>query len=180
MRESNQKSEITYLGLGSNLGDRIGYLRRAGRRIREHPAIEILASSTVLETPPQGYLDQPFFLNHVLKILTRLSPSRLLEELSSIENDLGRKRSKRWGPRTVDIDILMFGERIVDIPSLQIPHPRLLDRPFFIRMITELDAEVTDPVTGLRLIDLMRDWGKADLSAAGKPYEDLLCPKTGK
>jgi 2-amino-4-hydroxy-6-hydroxymethyldihydropteridine diphosphokinase len=162
------------------MGDRIGHLRRAERKIREHLSIEILASSTVLETPPHGYSDQPFFLNQILKIRTGLSPSRLLEELNIMENDLGRKRSKRWGPRTIDIDILMYGERIIDTPSLQIPHPRLLDRPFFIRMITELDAEVTDPVTGLRLIDLMRDWGEADLSSAGKPYEDLLCPKTGK
>jgi len=180
LKESRNNHEIAYLGLGSNLDDRLGYLIRAGREICELPSTELLASSTILETPPVGYLDQPSFLNQVLKICSCLTPSQLLEELGRIENSLGRKRERQWGPRTIDIDILTFGERIVITPSLQVPHPRLLERPFFIRMITELDVHKTDPVTGLLFVDLMKDWGKAEIIAAGRPYEGALCQKTGK
>ncbi len=137
-----------FIGLGSNLGNRREYLRSAERKIREHPDMEHRASSSVLETPPAGKTDQPAFLNQVIAVRTGLPPEGLLTELHRIEDALGRERGERWGPRTIDLDILLHGDSVVETPRVRIPHPRLRERLFFVSLLVELDPGVMDPETG--------------------------------
>lgn len=152
------------------MGDRWAYLTQARGEIEAHPAIEPLASSSVLETPPHGFTDQPPFLNQVLKVGTRLSPADLLEELLVLEASLGRRRTMKWGPRNIDIDILMYGGEVVDTPSLVIPHPELLRRPFLVYLLTELEGEITHPVSGKRFAEYMQSWDSRILWKVGRPY----------
>ncbi|MFQ6104395.1 MAG: 2-amino-4-hydroxy-6-hydroxymethyldihydropteridine diphosphokinase [Candidatus Glassbacteria bacterium] len=174
-RGSKRTLEIVFLSLGSNLGDRLEYLKKAERRLMGHRSIELLASSSIRETPPLGYTKQPSFLNQTLKAKTSLSPFLLLEDILSIEDSIGRRRQIRWGPRSIDIDILLYGDMIIDSPHLKVPHPHLLERPFLIYQLVELDRDVTDPVTGMRLIELMSRWSKEELSFIGKSYRGVTC-----
>ena len=130
---------IAYLGLGSNLGRRARNLSAARRRLREKGA-RILRQSTVIETEPWGVLDQPRFLNQVLEVEWDGSARRLLRAAQAVERDGGRVRTRRWGPRTIDVDILLFGEDRVDEPDLVIPHPRIEERPFVRDGLRELGA----------------------------------------
>jgi len=157
LRGNNHKVETAYLSLGSNLGDRYDYLRLARQEIEKHDVVEVLAVSSILETLPLGNTEQPLFLNQVLKIHITESAIELLKLLLEIEQTLGRQRStKRWAPRTIDIDILLYGKEIHDTPSLRIPHPELLNRPFFLRLLVELDDSITHPVTGFNLTAYMK------------------------
>lgn len=135
-----------FIGLGSNLGDREDTLRRAVELLGEDSGIEILAVSSLRETDPVGYLDQPRFLNGVCAIETDLTPRELLTRLLEIERVLGRRRDgPRFGPRTADLDLLLYGEEIVDEPELTLPHPRLTERRFVLEPLVELDPELTLP-----------------------------------
>jgi 2-amino-4-hydroxy-6-hydroxymethyldihydropteridine diphosphokinase len=118
-----------WLALGSNLGDRAGYLR-ATRSSLEGEGIEVIRSSPVAETEPVGVVAQPPFLNQVLEVETTLEPRALLETVKRLEAELGRKARQRWGPREIDIDILRYDDRVVEEPGLTIPHPELPNRPF--------------------------------------------------
>jgi 2-amino-4-hydroxy-6-hydroxymethyldihydropteridine diphosphokinase len=137
-----------YVGLGANLGDREGTLRRAVARLAAEPGIEVVAVSSFRETEPVGYLDQPAFLNGACAVDTDLSPRDLLDRLLSIERALGRERGKgpRWGPRAIDLDLLLYGQETVEEPGLTVPHPRLSERSFALEPLVELDP-------GLRLPD---------------------------
>lgn len=119
-----------YLGLGSNMGDRMEALRNAVRYISRIRGTVVEAVSGVYETNPVGYTEQDKFLNAAVRIKTSLEPLCLLEELQKIEASLKRTRTIRWGPRTIDIDILLFGEQSIRLPELTVPHPRMLDRAF--------------------------------------------------
>ena len=136
------------MGLGANLGDREGTLRRAVELLAAEPRIEVVAVSTFRETEPVGYVDQPAFLNGACAVDTDLSPRDLLERLLAIERELGRERGQgpRWGPRTIDLDLLLYGEKTVAEPGLTVPHPRLSERSFALEPLVELDP-------GLRLPD---------------------------
>lgn len=127
-----------YLGLGSNLGDRKGNLQGAIELISNHPEINILKLSSIYETKPFGYTEQPNFLNMVIAISTTLEPKELLTALLNIENELGRKRDLHWGPRTIDIDILLYENRVIDLEDLQIPHPYLTERLFVLIPLSEI------------------------------------------
>lgn len=175
MNASRRHPEIAYLSLGSNLGDRWEYLKKAEEGIRTDEDIEHLVSSSVLETPPLGRTAQPAFLNRVLKVRTCLSPSALLEVLLGLEASLGRTRTVRWGARTIDIDILLYGREVTDTPSLVIPHRELFRRPFLVYLLVELDRDITDPVSGRRLADCMRAWGEGTLLQVGKSYRGEPC-----
>ena len=126
-----------YLGLGSNLGRRARNLSAARRRLREKGA-RILRQGTVIETEPWGVLDQPRFLNQVLEVEWDGTARRLLRAAQAVEREGGRVRTRRWGPRTIDVDILLFGDEHVAVKDLQIPHPRIEERPFVQEGLREL------------------------------------------
>ena len=126
-----------YLGLGSNLGRRTRNLSDARRRLREKGA-RILRQSTVIETEPWGVLDQPRFLNQVLEVEWDGTARRLLRAAQAVEREGGRVRTRRWGPRTIDVDILLFGDEHVAEKDLKIPHPRIQERPFVLEGLREL------------------------------------------
>ena len=128
-----------WLALGSNLGDRAGYLRSAVGALPD-AGIILVRASRVAETEPVGVRDQPHFLNQVLEVETALDPRPLLQTVKRIEQDLGRQPRLRWGPREIDIDILRYDERKVDEPGLHIPHAELQNRPFLLDLLTEISA----------------------------------------
>jgi 2-amino-4-hydroxy-6-hydroxymethyldihydropteridine diphosphokinase len=132
-----------YIGLGSNLGDRKENLNRALEHLRIIQGVHVLGVSTYVDTRPLGIIDQPDYLNAVAVIDTTLEPVVLLDELLHIEKRLGRVRRERWGPRLIDLDILTFGDVIVDHPRLKIPHPELQNRPFLLEGIKELNSALT-------------------------------------
>lgn len=119
-----------YLGLGSNLGDRKKNLDLAVEKIGQLPDTIVIKHSKIYETDPVGYLEQDKFLNAVVKIQTTLAPVALLKRLQAIEYELKRTREIHWGPRTIDIDILLYDEISMDLPELKIPHPRMHEREF--------------------------------------------------
>lgn len=133
-----------YVGLGSNLGDREGNLGRALELLEDLGPVR---ASSIRETDPVGVVDQPKFLNAVAELETELPPRELLERLLAIERRLGRDRAveRRWGPRTIDLDLLLYGEETVDEPGLSVPHPRLAERTFVLEPLHELDPELTLP-----------------------------------
>jgi 2-amino-4-hydroxy-6-hydroxymethyldihydropteridine diphosphokinase len=134
-----------FLLLGSNLGDRHQVLTDARRLITEQ-AGEAISKSAVYETEPWGVTDQPAFLNQVIRISTSLLPEELLRILLNIEHDLGRIRYERWGARAIDIDILYFGDAILDSARLTLPHPRLQDRRFVLAPLAEIAPDFVHPI----------------------------------
>jgi 2-amino-4-hydroxy-6-hydroxymethyldihydropteridine diphosphokinase len=121
---------VAVLGLGGNIGDTRAALAAALARLAENPAIRIEAVSALYETPPWGKTDQPPFLNAAARIDTELPPHGLLQAVLAVERELGRRREERWGPRTIDIDILLFGDLQIDEPGLHVPHSSLHERAF--------------------------------------------------
>lgn len=134
-----------YLSIGGNLGDRGQNLAEVCRRVRENPKIKLTKESSIYETKPWGKLDQPDFWNQVLEIETELSPLDLLEVCQHIENDLGRERIVHWGPRTVDIDILTYDNRVYKDERLTLPHPRIEERAFVLAPLREIAPEFILP-----------------------------------
>ncbi len=136
-----------YVGLGANLGDREETIRRALDLLSAEPGIEVVAVSTLRETEPVGYVDQPAFLNGAVALETELSPRELLERLLSVERELGRVRGDgpRFGPRVIDLDLLLYGDEVVDDPGVTVPHPRLAERRFALEPLHELDPELSLP-----------------------------------
>jgi len=135
-----------YIGLGSNLGDKRKNLDDAVRLLTEVPGIDAVKVSSYYETEPVGYEEQGLFLNAVARVETSLSPKELLVTCHNIENRLGRVRTVRWGPRTIDLDILLFGGSIINMPELEIPHPLMHERAFVLEPLCELDPDVLHPV----------------------------------
>lgn len=140
---------LVYIGLGANLGDREATIRTALRRLRDHEEIEVQRVSRLRETDPVGYEDQPRFLNGVVRLQTSLEPRELLTVLLDLERDLGRTRhGPRFGPRTIDLDILLYDDRVVDEPGLRVPHPRIAERAFVLEPLAELDPGLDVPGRG--------------------------------
>ena len=139
-----------FIGLGSNLGDREAQIAAAQELLRQEEGIEVLAVSTLRLTDPVGYADQPRFLNGAAAVETSLSARGLLERLLAIERSLGRERGlgPRFGPRTIDLDLLVFGAETIDEPGLQVPHPRLIERKFALEPLAELDPSLEVPGAG--------------------------------
>ena len=138
-----------YVGLGANLGDREATIRAA---ISALPGV--VAVSELRETEPVGVVDQPPFLNGAVAVETELTPRQLLDTLLAIERDLGRERRERWGPRTIDLDLLLYGDATIDEPGLTVPHPRLHERRFALEPLLDLDPELEIPGRG-RLENLL-------------------------
>ena len=151
---------IGYLGLGSNVGDRRGYLEAAVERLRRRQ-IRILASSSVYETEPVGeVLDQPDFLNACLRVETDLEPEELLDACKEVERELGRRpETIRHGPRPVDVDVLLLGDRQHASARLRLPHPEISRRRFVLVPLLELDPDLTTP-DGQRLADALAGLGE--------------------
>jgi 2-amino-4-hydroxy-6-hydroxymethyldihydropteridine diphosphokinase len=143
-----------YLSLGSNLGDRAANLRQALECL-ETAGVQIVRRSSISETEPQELREQPWFLNQVVEIGTTLSPIELLARIRDVERELGRQRVVAKGPRTIDIDILLYEDAIIDTPELQIPHPRLADRRFVLEPLAELAPDLRHPATGRTISDML-------------------------
>jgi 2-amino-4-hydroxy-6-hydroxymethyldihydropteridine diphosphokinase len=136
---------VWYLGLGSNVGDREGFLRQALRSLATTPGIGVEATSSTYETDPWGDTDQAPFLNLVARVRCALEPLQLLAEAKRIERELGRRPRERWGPREIDIDLLLAGDLTVETPELTVPHPLLAERQFVLVPLAELAPDVQLP-----------------------------------
>ena len=139
-----------YVGIGANLGDREGTIRAALTRLDATPAITVAAVSTLRETDPVGYVDQPRFLNGAAALDTQLAPRDLLDALLETERELGRIRGEgpRFGPRPIDLDLLLYGDVVLAEPGLVVPHPRLHERLFALQPLAELEPALVVPGRG--------------------------------
>jgi len=153
VKYNHQMTHTVYIALGTNLGERLNNLRAAIEAMG--PDIIVLAESHIYETPPWGYEDQPAFLNMVVKAETGLEPEALLRFLKQLEVQLGREQNFRWGPRLIDLDILFYGDLILDTPPLVIPHPRLHERAFVLVPLADVAPNLTHPVFQRSVNDLL-------------------------
>ncbi|MGN6401075.1 MAG: 2-amino-4-hydroxy-6-hydroxymethyldihydropteridine diphosphokinase [Flavisolibacter sp.] len=143
-----------YLLIGGNMGDRMMYLTKAKKEI-EKQCGQIIQQSSVYETAAWGMEDQAAFLNLVLEIETQLSPQQLLKTILTIEETLGRKRNIKYGPRLIDIDILLFGDAIIDVHGLKVPHPQMQHRRFVLEPLNEIAPEKIHPVLQKTIAQLL-------------------------
>ena len=137
---------IVYIGLGSNEGDRFKNLQRALQLLSKDPRIEVEKVSSIYETEPLGYTNQNKFLNAVCEVSTSISPCLLLDLLKNIEKKMGRKKTFKWGPRNIDLDILLFDALVIDVNGLHIPHKELDKRKFVLLPLCEIAPDVVHPV----------------------------------
>lgn len=156
-----------YLGLGTNLGDREANLRRALEHIAAVATID--AVSSVYQSEPVGFADQPDFWNMVARVRTDLPARELMEALIAIEQDMGRERSFRNAPRLIDIDILLYDDIVFTGEDLVIPHPRMRERGFVLQPLVEIDPDVVDPATGDRYADLLSAGGLERIEVVAGP-----------
>jgi 2-amino-4-hydroxy-6-hydroxymethyldihydropteridine diphosphokinase len=137
-----------YIALGANLGDREGNIRAALARLRPTPAVRVTKVSGLIENAAVGGpAGSPAFLNGAVEVVTTLSPQELMRRLLEIEAELGRERRQKWGPRTIDLDLLLYGDSVIDSPGLTVPHPRMGEREFVLGPLAEIAPEVMHPVT---------------------------------
>jgi 2-amino-4-hydroxy-6-hydroxymethyldihydropteridine diphosphokinase len=141
-------SKSSFVGIGSNLGDREGNFRQAVELLSAEDGIDVVAVSEIRETDPVGPVEQGPFLNGAVRIETDLAPRELLERLLAVEERLGRVRRERWGPRTIDLDLLLYGDDVVDEPGLTVPHPRLHERRFALEPLSDLAPSLEIPGKG--------------------------------
>lgn len=146
---------LAFIGIGSNQGDRGENLRRAMERLGGLEDTKVLRASSIYRTEPVGRTDQPEFLNMAAELETSLAPGELMKTLLEIEKGLGRTREERWGPRTVDLDILYYGNQVVKGPDLEIPHPRAHQRAFVLEPLSELAPELVDPISGKTVREML-------------------------
>ena len=145
-----------YIGLGSNLGDRLANIRKA-IKLMKREGIEIIDESSIYETEPVGYKEQSWFLNSVVKGRTELSPGRLWKRLEKIEKSMGRESEIKWGPRIIDLDILFYENKILNGKQLQIPHSELHKRKFVLVPLEQIALELVHPVLKKTISELLRD-----------------------
>jgi 2-amino-4-hydroxy-6-hydroxymethyldihydropteridine diphosphokinase len=157
-----------YLGLGANLGDRQANLTSALRLLP--PLVRVEAVSPLYQSPPQPPAPPPDYLNAACRVATELAPLPFLRHLKQIEARLGRKDTGHWGPRPIDLDILLFNDEVIATDELTIPHARLAERPFVLRPLLDLDAELVHPATGERLGDLLARLGDYELRLITKEW----------
>jgi len=150
----NEPAAIAFIGLGSNLADPLVQVRQALMELESIPGTRVTARSSLYRTSPVGYLEQPDFINAVASVQTTLKPQALLAALLAIENRHGRRRTMRNAPRTLDLDLLLYGEAVFDQDGLTLPHPRLHERAFVLAPLAEIAPEAMVPGMG-RLQDLL-------------------------
>ncbi|TQR18223.1 2-amino-4-hydroxy-6-hydroxymethyldihydropteridine diphosphokinase [Psychrobacillus vulpis] len=147
---------IAYISIGSNIGNRFDYLVQSVNLLNDTLGIDVNRASSVYETDPVGYVDQAAFLNIVVELKTQLTPHELLMRCNEIEEELGRTREIRWGPRTVDLDILLYNEENMKTENLIIPHPRMMERGFVLIPLVELNPNLVEPGTNHSLLKFAR------------------------
>lgn len=156
-----------FVGIGSNLGDRLAFLRAAVSALRVSPGIEVTRTSSVYETKPVGP-QQPLFLNAVVELRTDVDPLELYSCMKEIETRVGRMPDKHWGPREIDLDLLLYGTEVINEPDLVVPHPEMTRRAFVLVPLLEIDREISIPGAGeARMHDMMI--GRAGVSLAFPP-----------
>lgn len=152
-----------YLSLGSNMGERLVYLEQALLELDKLPKTHVTAVSSYYETAPWGKTDQDPFLNACCQLETKLSPQELLSHCQEVEQKAGRERHEHWGPRTLDIDILLYGEAVIDEPNLTIPHPYLSERAFVLVPLADIAPHIQDPVLEQSILTLLDRLDRSDV-----------------
>lgn len=154
---------VAYIALGSNLGDRRGHLDAGLEALDREPGITVSAISRFVETEPVGPPGQGPYLNAAARLRTSLAPADLLRAMLAAERDRGRDRSEgeRWGPRTLDLDLLLYGDRILEEPGLEVPHPRMHERIFVLGPLAEVGPDAVHPVLGRTVRELLASVGPA-------------------
>lgn len=148
--------KTVYIALGSNLGDRVANLLQARERMQSSN-LRLTRASSVYETEPRGLLDQPWFLNQVIEAETTLFPRQLLARLLKIEQEMGRQRLLPNSPRVIDLDILLFGNMVMHLPGLEVPHPRMAERRFVLEPLAELAPAIRHPRTGRSVREMLTE-----------------------
>ena len=148
-----------YIALGTNLGDKEKNLKEALGRLAQK-GITVCKVSDFMETRPYGVIDQPDFLNAVAEVRTEKSPADLLQVLLQIEQEMGRKRIRRWGERNIDLDLLLYDDQIIDLPDLKVPHPDMQNRDFVLCPLAQIAPETVHPVLGKTIGQLWEDLSK--------------------
>ncbi|HEY5599918.1 MAG TPA: 2-amino-4-hydroxy-6-hydroxymethyldihydropteridine diphosphokinase, partial [Candidatus Manganitrophaceae bacterium] len=141
-----KKEALAFIGIGSNLGDRLALCREAVGRLQENPAIKIIKVSSLYETEPMEFLEQEWFYNAVVQIQTTAAPDQLLNDCQSIENRLRKKVEFPKGPRTIDLDLLFYDQEVVNRPGLTLPHPAAAERPFVLIPLAEIAPDFIHPL----------------------------------
>ena len=144
-----------FIGFGSNQGESLKICREAVLELKRHAKIDVREVSSFYSTKPVGVEDQPWFINGVVRCSTELEPEELLTVLNRIENRFGRVRRERWGPRTLDLDILAYGERVVQLPDLTVPHPRMHERLFVLAPLREIAPNWIHPLLHASVEELL-------------------------
>lgn len=168
----SSRAEEVLIGLGGNIGEPLEAMRSALQTLDRHPKCKVERVSSVWKTPPWGVTDQPDFLNACASISTTLEPRAFLDLCLLIEKDLKRIRDQRWGPRSIDIDILFFGDRMISEEGLHVPHPRIPDRAFVLVPLAEIAPDAK--LAGTRVVQLA---DKADVSGMSRLDEALFIRK---
>jgi 2-amino-4-hydroxy-6-hydroxymethyldihydropteridine diphosphokinase len=144
-----------YLSAGSNVGDRISYLKSALVKLNSNNRISVQKISSIFETLPFGKTDQNNFMNIALRLLTSFTPFELFDEIKNIETEIGRSKTERWGPREIDLDILLFDNIMIENDELVIPHKGILERDFVVKPLLEIEPEISHPVKQKKIKDLL-------------------------
>lgn len=169
-------SHTAYISLGSNIGDRESHLRDAAQRLGRMGVVA--AASSLYETEPMEIVDQPWFLNAAVALETELSPADLLQQLLTIERIIGRVRNQPKGPRTIDLDILLYDDQVVHAPSLTIPHPAMHERLFVLAPLAEIAPQIMHPVLHKTVLQL-RD-ALTSAAPAGQQVRQISTPWSSK
>ena len=153
---------LVAISMGSNLGNRLSSLRKAILLLKKE-GFNIIKTSDVFETPPFGVTNQPRFLNACLLMDTEINPADLLEKLKKIENEVGRIQRFRWGPREIDLDIIFYDEKVIDGPSLKVPHPHMHERPFVLIPLKQISPQWVHPILKKTVKQMAEDLPECDI-----------------
>jgi 2-amino-4-hydroxy-6-hydroxymethyldihydropteridine diphosphokinase len=159
------KPVLAYIGLGANLGDPVRQVMEAVARLRELPEVEVLQASRLYRTPPLGPPGQPWYVNAVVQVKTRLTPEELMRQLLLVERQMGRERGERWGPRLIDLDLLLYNGEVISGPELTVPHPEMHRRAFVLVPLAEIAPEAWHPGLHKTARELLAELEPAEVEA---------------